>query len=129
MMIKIIKHFVICTLLAGLSFNALAEDVYGEPNNDYFSAYDYSTSEKIWLNSAESWDEDWYKINVTSGWNRVLVDLQFIHTSGDIDVYLTDSSGITLATSNSSTDNEYIEYDVDPAGGIYYIKVVTYSIL
>jgi hypothetical protein len=53
---------------------------------------------------------------------RVTVDLQFVDSDGDIDIRLTDSSGQTLASSQSTTDNESIDYIVS-SSGTYYLRV------
>ena len=67
-------------------------------------------------------DDDWYQIYVNSGLERVVVDLQFTHADGDIDLALVNASGITLENSFSITDDEYINYTVS-ASGTYYISV------
>jgi hypothetical protein len=53
---------------------------------------------------------------------RILVDARFTDADGDIDIQLVDASGTVLATSNSISDDEYIDYTV-VAGGTYYIRV------
>ncbi len=68
-------------------------------------------------------DEDWYKIDVDLvGYRRIIIDLQFTHAKGDIDVCLVDSIGTQLTCSRSITDNEAIDYQVSNPG-TYYIKV------
>ena len=101
------------------------DDLY-EPNNYMSSAYDLSSNENTWLSTIDGYgvqaDDDWYMINVTSGYERVIVDLQFTHADGNIDVELFDVYGNSVVWSVSSTDNEYIDYVVS-APGTYYIKV------
>ncbi len=99
-----------------------------EENDTYTTAYDLSTRELTWLDTIDGFgkqrDEDWYKINVTSGYNRVLIDCRFTDADGDIDISLYASNGTTSLDSSSGTsDNEYIDFEVDPAGGTFYIKV------
>ncbi len=133
MIIQFIRYLVTVVLLAGISFNAsaIAEDPY-EVNNTLFTATDLSLYQAVPLSTiagqGASWDEDWYMIYVNSGSNRVQVDLQFLNTDADLDLELYDSSGVLLIESTSATDNEYIEYDVAPTGGTYYIRVITYTL-
>jgi len=105
--------------------DVLIDDNY-EENDTLETAYDLSTDEQTWLSTIDGpgiqADDDWYEIYVDTGYERVLVDLQFTHSEGDIDVSLINSSGTILDSSTSITDNEYIDYIV-PSGGTYYIKV------
>jgi len=78
--------------------------------------------EQTWINGVQE-DYDYYEISVTSNFNRILVDCQFTHADGNINIRLYDGSGTILATSASSTDDEYIDYCVDESGGTYYILV------
>jgi len=98
-----------------------------EENDDhttaYYPGYDW---EQTWLSSIDGYgiqgDEDWYQITVSEGFENVVIDCNFSHIDGDINLYLHNSSGIFLYVSLSSTDNEHIEYEVsDP--GTYYIRV------
>jgi len=102
-----------------------ADDNY-EPNNSLATAYDLSTREHTWLSDISGLgvqrDDDWYRIEVTPGYERVKVDCRFTHSQGDIDIALYDASGTVLASSTSTTDNEYIDHVV-PASGAYYIRV------
>jgi hypothetical protein len=97
-----------------------------EPNDYMASAYDLSSDERTWLSNIDGMgvqsDEDWYQIYVNSGSERVIVDLQFTHADGDIDLRLYNASGIRLATSDSLTDDEHVDYTVS-ASGTYYIMV------
>ncbi len=72
-------------------------------------------------------DDDWYAIDVgPSGFERVLVDLEFSHANGDIDLELYDASGTVLSGSYSTTDNESIDYTVANPG-TYYLRVYPFS--
>jgi hypothetical protein len=98
-----------------------------EPNNTLEAAwYPGENWEKDWLSTISGTsvqqDDDWYKIVVSSGYERVKVDCRFTDENGDIDIALYDSSGKLLKSSRSSTDNELIDYTV-PNSGTYYIKV------
>ena len=51
------------------------------------------------------------------------MDLIFTHAHGDINIQVYDSNGTQLITlSQTSTDNEYIDY-ILPSRGIYYLRV------
>ena len=108
---------------AGYVYNV--DDNY-EQNDTPSAAYNLSYEEQVWLNTIDDYgiqaDDDWYKIEVTSGYTRILVDLRFTHGEGDIDLGLYNSSGTLLTTSNGTSDNEYIDYIVT-SGGVYYLKV------
>ena len=99
-----------------------------EPNNDRASAYDLSSDEYTWLSSITGLgiqaDEDWYQIDVTleGGIVNLAVNLQFTHADGNIDLALYDASGTLLASSSSTTDNEYITY-LGFASDTCYIRV------
>ena len=104
----------------------VADDNY-EENDGYATAYDLSSYENTWLNTIDGygiqWDDDWYEILITTGYERLLVDLQFSHAAGDIDIEVYASDGTTYVTgSSSSTDNEYIDY-VLPSSGTYYLRI------
>ena len=103
----------------------IVDDAY-EDNDSRTTAYDLSSWEQTWLSSINGLgiqaDDDWYRISVTSAYERVLVDCRFTHTEGDIDIALYDSSGSWLDSSESTSDNEYIDFIV-PSSGTYYIKV------
>jgi hypothetical protein len=97
-----------------------------EENDTWQSAYDLISYEYIWLSNIDGYgiqaDDDWYQIYVTTGDERVQIDAQFTHSEGDIDISLHDSAGGLLAWSNSTSDDEFINYEVN-SGGTYYIRV------
>ena len=111
------------------AIRVINEDNY-EENDTLATAYDLSPQEGVWLSAINGFgtqaDEDWYRMYVTPGTERVLVDALFIHSEGDIDIDLYDASGTPLAYSVSSSDNEHIVYTV-PTGGAYYYIVVYYG--
>lgn len=87
--------------------------------------------EQKWLSNIDGEgvanDDDWYKIDVApDGFERVLVDLQFAHADGDIDIQLYDDSGNLLTGGYSVSDNESIDYKVSEPGS-YYLRVYPYS--
>ncbi|MCB0393031.1 MAG: pre-peptidase C-terminal domain-containing protein [Bdellovibrionales bacterium] len=101
------------------------EDDY-EPNDTRSSSYDLSYDEDTWLSSISGYgaqfDEDWYEIYVDYFYQRVILDLRFYDSEGDIDMALYNSSGNLVTSSQSSSDDEFIDYTVsDP--GYYYVKI------
>lgn len=108
-----------------ISVTPTTDDNY-EENDTLETAYNLSSQERTWLSSINGFgiqsDDDWYKIDVTSGYENVLVDCQFTHSAGDIDIALYNASGNELTSSTSTSDDEYIDCVV-PSPGIYYIKV------
>ena len=98
-----------------------ATDDQYEENDTRGTAYDWSGGEGTWITAKQN-DDDWYRIAVTSGYERVLVDCRFTDADGDIDIQLFDSGGGLLASSASTSDDEYIDHVV-PSGGTYYIRV------
>ena len=107
------------------------DDQY-EENDNLATAYSPGYNwEQINLSSIDGLgvanDDDWYAIEVgPSGFERVLVDLEFTHANGDIDLELYDASGTVLTGSYSVTDNESIDYTVANPG-TYYLRVYPYS--
>ncbi|MBY8990915.1 MAG: PPC domain-containing protein [Candidatus Lokiarchaeota archaeon] len=101
------------------------DDLY-EPNNDRFSAYDLITYKNVWLSSifgpGRQYDDDWYKIYITPGYEYLHVILLFNHSEGDLDIQLYDSSGNPITGSTGTMDNEFIDYIV-PSMGEYYLQV------
>lgn len=100
------------------------DDAY-EPNDDRTSAYDLTGDERTWLNSIDGygiqWDDDWYRIYVSSGNSHLNVELTFTHAHGDIDIVLTTATGSTVASSTGVSDNEDI--DVAVTVGTYYLRI------
>lgn len=123
-----------CRLLAGLLVLLLAsfapavraqDDVY-EPNNFTNQATDLSASPGIWLADGlglgVQCDDDWYKIDVPAGFERVTVDCLFSMARGDIGIGLYNSNATQIALSDTWEDREWLE-TVVPAGGTYYVLV------
>jgi len=103
----------------------LPDDNY-EENDDWDQAFDLSSDEQTWLSTIDGpgfqSDEDWYEIYITPGYERLVVDLTFTHSEGDIDLDVYDTSLTLITGSWSVTDNEYINYIV-PSSGTYYLLV------
>jgi hypothetical protein len=98
-----------------------------EQNDDYTQAYDLSSDEDTWLSTIDGYgiqaDDDWYEIYITSGYERLMVDLIFTHSLGDIDIGVYDASLTLITYSVSTTDNEYIDYLL-PSDGTYYLLIL-----
>ncbi len=98
-----------------------SDDAY-EPNDTLGTATVLPSA--TWLSSVNGLgvhsDEDWYRLDVPSGYERVQIVCSFRHAEGDIDMDLCDSTGNTISYAMSSTDNEYIDFIV-PAAGSYYL--------
>ncbi len=102
----------------------LDDDSY-ERNDSRFSAFDLTAHPGRWLSnilgSGIQADDDYYKVTIGGVEQQKLrIYLNFENDDGDIDLRLENSSGVVLSRSNqSSRDDEYIEYTVNP--GTYYI--------
>ena len=103
----------------------LVDDNY-EENDDWSSAYDLTPFMGIWLSSVNGAgiqsDEDFFRINIVSGFEHLIVDLMFIHSTGDIDLEVWDSTQVAIAWSSSTDDNENIDIIV-PNPGTYYLRL------
>lgn len=114
--------------LYGYSATASDQDDNYEENDTFSTAFDLSDLERRWVRSLQhvnglgiQADDDWYMIHITSD-ETVLIELQFSHSEGDIDVALYDALGNLLAISGGISDHEYIEYTALESG-IHYISV------
>ena len=105
--------------ISGINTSGTATDDQYEENDDILNAT--PTFENT-VYTAVQLDEDWYQIDVTPGYERVVVNLGFTNADGDIDLELYDSFGNFVYGSYSTTDNEQIDYTVS-AGGTYYLRV------
>ncbi|MBW9158417.1 MULTISPECIES: M4 family metallopeptidase [Clostridium] len=108
----------------GIGGTVVGNDTY-EPNNSTATAYGPITSDTVYNSYIySSTDTDYYYFNTTAP-GAIAVSLTNIPK--DYDVYLLDSSGTTVAKSETGgTSNESIAYS-SPAAGKYYVKVIGYS--
>lgn len=74
-----------------------------------------------------AWTDNWYEVTVPQGVESLEVELRFINSLGDLDLYVYDSSNNLLESSTSVTDNESITIN-NPDSDVYYIKVEPYEI-
>ncbi len=101
-----------------------------EPNNDRTTAYDLTSLERNWLNVIDGYgyqhDDDWYEIEITSGYQSLDVALIFTHSAGNLDIAIYTSGGSLVTSSSSQTDNEYIDTYLS-GSGTYYIRVYGFN--
>ncbi|WP_094674510.1 peroxidase family protein [Hydrocoleum sp. CS-953] len=99
-----------------------------ENNNSIQQAFDFSENEQTLLSNINglgvALDNDFYEIEATEGSLDIFVELTFNHNEGNLDLFLFDSTGNEIASSNSLDDNEIIDFTVDKAG-TYYIQVTS----
>lgn len=75
-------------------------------------------------------DEDWYLVEIEEGDEIFIVDLEFEHARGDIDVALYDAErGDLIAKRETETDNENIRLIDELPEGEYLICVYGYGIV
>ncbi len=72
------------------------------------------------LNSGDNISDEW---NIGAGGGTIEVAVTFIHSEGNIQLYLYDPNGSIVAASETSTDNESISYDVGGISGPYRIEI------
>jgi hypothetical protein len=100
---------------------ALAADVF-EPNDSFSEAVDITQGNQIWSGlTIESGNDDWFKWTAGSE-GRLDIDIDFVHSAGDLDLELYDSGQIRLAASESSSNDERISFPV-VAGQSYFVRV------
>ena len=106
------------------------DDTY-EDNDTLGTAYDLSGDEDTWLSTIDGWavsaDDDWYAIYVTAGFERVIIDCDFVHAYGDIDIELYDDTGALVDEAFSMTDDERIDCVVGQADAYYYVLVYEFG--
>ncbi len=68
-------------------------------------------------------DQDWYRIDLLVG-DTIRFDVQFDNARGDLDAELIGPGNVTVALSETSTNNESVTYTVGAGeAGSYYLKV------
>ncbi len=103
-----------------------ADDIYEENDSLQTSWWPGSAWPNKWLSSFNGLgiqkDQDWYKIYVRAGQERVIIDCLFSHSNGNIDIAFYTTNG-RLKDSTSTTDDEHIDYKVSAGDTYYYILV------
>ena len=91
--------------------NCQDDNETGNKDNDTCADANLIFSDALYINMGVlDTDPDYYKITVPAG-DTLYVDLTFTHLLGDIDLRLLDSScNSTLATANTSTDDESLSW-------------------
>ena len=111
-------------------------DDFYEDNNEFDKAYglgdDHLWDEQTWLSDigglAVQGDDDWYMIDVTPRFRRVVVELEFNYSQGDIKLTLYDSDEVYVDAGVNITDvNHLILNTTVGHRGKYYIKVWSYD--
>ena len=86
-----------------------------EPNNSLKEAFDLTQAEETWIGllgekgtitEGVQWNDDWYKIQVSPQYRRLVLDLRFQHYLGDVDLSLYDQAGNLMAVSQGHGDDE-----------------------
>lgn len=108
------------------------DDLY-EDNDFSGKAFDLTTYPSTWLSYvgglAVNLDNDFYRIKISK--EQVLsilsVDLRFDSKQGDLDLLIYDSAGQLVASSTSTTDDEFVSFQIKKPGD-YYLKVSAFSL-
>ena len=104
-----------------LIWNAAEDDAF-EDNDVFGDAWDLTLDAGI-EQAGIQFDDDWYIVETQPGEVRLLIDLTFTDSEGNIDFEIYDASNGLLVTVDSDDDNESITYGSDPLGATYYIRV------
>ncbi len=108
-----------------VTWSFTTDDAY-EENDNLSSAYNITSNDGSWLSFIDGpgiqADDDWYQIYAFSGSERLVANCTFDHSQGDIDLRLYNETGVELATSHSTTDNESIDRTVS-SEGFYYLEL------
>ena len=104
-----------------LIWNAAEDDAFED--NDVFGAAQDLTSNAGIEQVGIQFDDDWYTVETQRGEVRLLIDLTFTDSEGNIDFEIYDASNGLLVTVDSDDDNESITYGSDPLGATYHIRV------
>ena len=82
--------------------------------------------EQTWLSDlygvAVQGNNDWYIIDVTPGFQQLIIELKFNHSLGNIGLDIYEEGGSWITGNNSDTDDEYIDFWL-PHPGMYAIMV------
>ncbi|MFW9828284.1 MAG: PPC domain-containing protein [Candidatus Thorarchaeota archaeon] len=106
---------------------AQKEDAY-EYNDDPDQAFNLCRHEKTWLSEirglAVQGTEDWYLIEITPGYERLIVNLQFNSTYGNIYISISDRWGSWYISNWSMTGLGDIDIDSSvPHSGEYLLQI------
>lgn len=97
-----------------------------EENDNLDSAYDLTSYEDTWLSSIDGYgvqkDDDWYKIQVQSGRQHLIVVVKYDHQEGAIGIEIKDWLGSDVIQNYTAEDDVIISYNL-PSNGTYYIRI------
>ncbi|MGJ8654061.1 MAG: hypothetical protein ACSHX8_12375 [Opitutaceae bacterium] len=111
--------------ISATATKTVGDDNY-EQNDSYFETFPLpdETELKSILGRGRQADNDWYRITVLPDLNEINVTCEFDNDEGDINIALFDPRGYLITNSITTTDSvEEIVFEVDVAGGNYYIVV------
>ncbi|KKL92136.1 hypothetical protein LCGC14_1887710, partial [marine sediment metagenome] len=98
-------------------------DDFYEDNNNWDKAYGLWDDEKTWLSDiagvAVQGDEDWYMIEVTPHFRRVVVELEFNFSQGDINLALYNYNNILLAENTTNKNEIRLNFTVGDWGEFF----------
>jgi hypothetical protein len=103
------------------------EDAYEENDSSATAAYPGGSDwRNTWISDIAGkgvqFDMDYFRLDVTSGYERVLARCTFEHDEGDLWLEMYNSNGTKVAQSGSTTDVEQIDHIVS-APGRYVLRV------
>ncbi|MFX1588867.1 MAG: PPC domain-containing protein [Promethearchaeota archaeon] len=110
----------------------IVDDFY-EYNNEWERAYNLEDDEYTWLSNvkglAVQGDDDWYRIAVTMGFERLVVNLKYNNTLGNIymniyqifDQYIIDWNPVLFNYSMNGDDS--VDINATISWGTYYIQI------
>ncbi|MCW9681315.1 PPC domain-containing protein, partial [Dolichospermum planctonicum UHCC 0167] len=100
-----------------------------EPNNTQSAAASLGSVSQSWSNLTidSSSDEDWFKITLLdTGTSSNYVKINFLNSSGDIDLVLYQADGTDISDSTGTGDEELISLE-ELAAGDYFVQVYGYD--
>ncbi|MFN5990091.1 MAG: pre-peptidase C-terminal domain-containing protein, partial [Dolichospermum sp.] len=100
-----------------------------EPNNTQSAAASLGSVSQSWSNLTidSSSDEDWFKITLLdTGTSSNYVKINFLNSSGDIDLVLYQADGTYISDSAGTGDEELISLE-ELAAGDYFVQVYGYD--
>jgi hypothetical protein len=112
----------------------IVEDFY-EINDDWMQAYNLKDDEYTWLSNLKGlavveYSDDWYRIEVTPGFEHLIINLEYNSSVGDIDIYLYqmyDRYSLDwswIYTNDTMSGDESIDIDTFLPWGTYFIQII-----
>lgn len=108
-----------------LVWSSGSDDAY-EENDDFAGAEDLSTQIDTPLSlisgTGAQYDDDWYRIQLSSDGSTLTATLDFVNAEGDLRLTLFDAAGVELVSTDTATDREIVTID-DLLAGDYFLLV------